>query len=185
MPRRSLVTQNNAAPQLGPRQYLDVPPLATAAARNRLDALARHRHHLHRLSDAHVPRPQAPDVHGSHTPCHAHFVRTPPWPAHRRCDHLPTSPWPALTPRARDSDAVTTTTGRSQPHNRRGVVVTARPPRARNRDVATITTRRSQPYDRHSVIVTPRPLVLTVAPAWLAPRPHPALGAHALGRRLS
>jgi hypothetical protein len=81
------------------------------------------------------------------------------------------------TPRARDSDAVTTATRRSQPHDRHSVVVvTTCPPRARDRDVATITTQRrtlssprprarngdvattttqrSQPHYRHVVIVT-------------------------------
>ena len=59
-----------------------------------------------------LPRPQAPDVHGPHTPRHAHFVRTPPSPlprprpglhalvlatvTWRRRDHAPTSPWPTL-----------------------------------------------------------------------------------------
>jgi hypothetical protein len=31
--------------------------------------------------------------------------------------------------------------------------------------------------DCHGGIVTTRPLMLTVVPAWCAPRPHPALGA--------
>jgi hypothetical protein len=41
--------------------------------------------------------------------------------------------------------------------------------------MVTTTTRRLQPHDRHGVVVTTPSLVLTVAPAWRAPRPHPAL----------
>jgi hypothetical protein len=92
------------------------------------------------------------------------------------CPPRPGPPSPH-TPRARNSDAVTTATRRSQLHNHHSViVVTTCPPRARNRDVAmimtqrrtsssphprahngdvaTTMTQRSQPHYRHVVIVT-------------------------------
>jgi hypothetical protein len=65
MPRRSLVTQNNAAPCLGPRRCLDrasTRPLATA----RTPSLATATTRIAFLMRTALPR-QAPDVHGPHT----------------------------------------------------------------------------------------------------------------------
>ena len=103
MPRRSLVTQNNAAPCLGPRQSLDrastppSSPLLLPATTACTPSLATATTRIAFLMRTALPRPQAPDVHGPHTPRHAHFVRTPPPPRARPTLAIAlTLPWPAL-----------------------------------------------------------------------------------------
>jgi hypothetical protein len=77
--------------------------------------------------------------------------------------------------RGDDNDAMThlILTLPSRPQWRRG-----------DNDAATIAAALSTCRDRdcHGGVVTTRPLVLTVVPAWRAPHPHPALGAHTLTR---
>jgi hypothetical protein len=51
-----------------------------------------------------------------------------------------------------------------------------------NNTTITATLLTHHDRDCHGSIITTRPLMLTVAPAWRAPHPHPALGTHAVAR---
>jgi hypothetical protein len=99
------------------------------------------------------------------------MITTARLPQHRHCrHHLSTS---RTQQRCGDDNNATThlvLTLPSRPQRQRG-----------DNDDATIAAPLSTHHDRdcHGGIVTTCPLVLTVTPAWRAPRPHPALGVRA------